>query len=140
MAAPKQTDPQFKLRMPQSLKDDLEAAVESSGRTLNAEIIWRLEQSFAVVEAGMTDEAVGKAMIDRMQEIMGSVIEDMREEQKLTNGLHLLLKWFADNPEERAEYEELPEDEREEFAREKTHSLWIEYLNDKRANRQSKIK
>lgn len=46
MAAPKQTDPQFKLRMPQGLKDDLEKAVENSGRTLNAEIVWRLEHTF----------------------------------------------------------------------------------------------
>lgn len=46
MPAPKQTDPQFKLRMPKALKDDLDAAVLQSGRSLNAEIVYRLEKSF----------------------------------------------------------------------------------------------
>ena len=46
MAPPKQTDPQFKLRMPKGLKDQLDSAVETSGRTLNAEIIWRLQRTF----------------------------------------------------------------------------------------------
>ena len=50
MAAPKQTDPQFKLRMPQSLKDSLDQAVMASGRTLNAEILWRLQQTFEIEE------------------------------------------------------------------------------------------
>jgi Arc-like DNA binding domain len=79
-----------------------------------------------------TNEAVQQAMVASIEEVMDSVIKDMREQHKLTNGLHLLLKWFSENPEERAVYEALPEGDREEFAREKTHSLWIEHLNDKR--------
>jgi len=56
MAAPKQTDPQFKLRMPQALKNDLDRAVEASGRTLNAEIVWRLEASFSTWPRVSVDE------------------------------------------------------------------------------------
>jgi len=43
----KQTDPQFKLRIPQPLKDRLESAASNSRRSLTAEILARLEESFA---------------------------------------------------------------------------------------------
>ena len=49
--APKQTEPQYKLRMPQSVKDALEAAVAVSGRSLNAEIVFRLQWSIDEDEA-----------------------------------------------------------------------------------------
>ena len=40
--APKQTDPQFKLRM----TDAIEAAAKANNRSMNAEILSRLEDSF----------------------------------------------------------------------------------------------
>ena len=43
---PKQTDPQFKLRMTPEIKSAIEAASALSGRSMNAEILFRLEQSF----------------------------------------------------------------------------------------------
>ena len=46
MPVPKQTDPQYKLRLTQALKDQLDAAVAKSGRSLNAEILYRLNWSF----------------------------------------------------------------------------------------------
>lgn len=46
-AAPKQTDPQFKLRMPPQLRDEIEVAANANGRSMNAEIIERLLQSFS---------------------------------------------------------------------------------------------
>lgn len=42
----KQTDPQYKLRLPQELKDQVEEAAKQSGRSMNAEIVARLESSF----------------------------------------------------------------------------------------------
>lgn len=39
-------DPQFKLRMPPQLRDQAEQSAKASGRSLNAEIITRLEASF----------------------------------------------------------------------------------------------
>lgn len=38
-------DAQMKIRLPRFLKDEIDAAAESSGRSLNAEIVWRLERS-----------------------------------------------------------------------------------------------
>lgn len=45
MAAPKQTDPQFKLRLTPEIKARIERAANESGRSMNAEILYRLEQS-----------------------------------------------------------------------------------------------
>lgn len=39
-------DPQMKIRLPADLKDQIEAASKQSGRSMNAEIVARLEQSF----------------------------------------------------------------------------------------------
>lgn len=39
-------DPQFKLRMPQALRDQAEQAAKSASRSLNAELVARLEASF----------------------------------------------------------------------------------------------
>lgn len=42
----KQTDPQLKLRLPPALKSAIEQSAEQAGRTLNAEIVLRLQQSY----------------------------------------------------------------------------------------------
>lgn len=47
MSIPKQSDPQFKIRLPQSLKDEIEAHAKENGRSLNAEILTRLNNSFS---------------------------------------------------------------------------------------------
>lgn len=39
-------DPQFKLRMPASLRDQADQAAKAAGRSLNAELVARLEASF----------------------------------------------------------------------------------------------
>lgn len=39
-------DPQFKLRMPSKLRDQAEQSAKASGRSLNAELVARLESSF----------------------------------------------------------------------------------------------
>lgn len=40
------TDPQFNLRVPIELKQQVENAAKESGRSINAEAVFRLEQSF----------------------------------------------------------------------------------------------
>jgi len=42
------TDPQFKLRMPPALRAQVEQAAEQANRSLNAEIVTRLQASFAL--------------------------------------------------------------------------------------------
>ncbi|HGM5181727.1 TPA: Arc family DNA-binding protein, partial [Pseudomonas aeruginosa] len=44
------TDPQFKLRMPLALRARVEQAAKASMRSLNAELVFRVEQSFEGVE------------------------------------------------------------------------------------------
>ncbi len=44
------TDPQFKLRMPPALRAQVEQAAEQANRSLNAEIVTRLQASFAQVK------------------------------------------------------------------------------------------
>ncbi|MDX1296934.1 MAG: Arc family DNA-binding protein [Pseudomonas sp.] len=41
------TDPQFKLRMPPELRAQLEQTAKEARRSLNAEIVLRLEATFA---------------------------------------------------------------------------------------------
>lgn len=40
------TSPSFHVRMPKRLKDDLQAAVDRGGKSLNQEIVKRLERTF----------------------------------------------------------------------------------------------
>lgn len=65
MATPKQTDPQFKLRMPLALKEIIEAAAVKNNRSMNAEMVGRLEAYDAIwaqmIElAGEKDRLEGK--------------------------------------------------------------------------------
>jgi len=41
------TDPQFKLRVPPALRDQIERAAFAARRSMNAEVVIRLEASFA---------------------------------------------------------------------------------------------
>lgn len=43
MTQPRQDDPQFKLRLPASVKAEVEASAAANNRTINAEIVHRLE-------------------------------------------------------------------------------------------------
>lgn len=50
MAPPRQTDPQHKLRLTPELRDKLQRAADKNFRSFNAEILNRLERTFAVEE------------------------------------------------------------------------------------------
>lgn len=50
-------DPQMKLRMPADLKACIEEAAEAAGRSMNAEIVARLQASFQAPPAGTPSEA-----------------------------------------------------------------------------------
>jgi tRNA 2-selenouridine synthase SelU len=53
----KQTDPQYKLRIPQDLKDRIEQAAKLSGRSMNAEIVKRLQGSYQTDAQGQASAA-----------------------------------------------------------------------------------
>jgi len=72
--APKQTDPQFKLRMTPEIKDAIEAAAKANNRSMNAEILSRLERSFkksdlskTVTELETIIEALNAALADELE-------------------------------------------------------------------------
>ncbi|MBL0375208.1 Arc family DNA-binding protein [Rhizobium sp. KVB221] len=77
--APKQTDPQFKLRMPPSLKEAIEAAVVETGRSMNAEMVHRLEQSFRPSQ-GLLPETDLRFLVEHIQ----SLQENIKQRQKWT--------------------------------------------------------
>lgn len=62
MAVPKQTDPQFKLRLTPELKGLIEDSAKSNNRSLNAEILARLADSF--LPMAERDEALAAAFAD----------------------------------------------------------------------------
>ena len=49
------TDPQFNLRVPAELKLQVEEAAKLSGRSINAEAVYRLEQSFKNINKSLDD-------------------------------------------------------------------------------------
>ena len=50
------TDPQFKLRMPAALRAQVERSAWAARRSLNAEIVIRLEASFVQVAPGTNEQ------------------------------------------------------------------------------------
>lgn len=52
--APKQTDPQFKLRLPPDIKEALEEAARRNNRSMSAEIVARLAESIRYDEKSVT--------------------------------------------------------------------------------------
>lgn len=71
----KQTDPQFKLRLPPELKEELDAAAERSKRSLNAEIVSRLQSSFTEARDVQVAEITSKMVGDRLEQLQHEVKE-----------------------------------------------------------------
>jgi hypothetical protein len=65
-------DPQIKLRLPAELKDTLAAAAEENNRSLNAELIIRLEESLGIRTSGHVDEHT----LDLFAEKVGQVLDE----------------------------------------------------------------
>lgn len=86
----KQTDPQFKLRLPVRLKEALEKARVERDRTLTAEIVARLEQSF---QAAGTEVDWGKRLELRSNELrLDTVRTHLFSAQQLATQLEEELK------------------------------------------------
>ena len=72
MAAPKQTDPQMKIRLTPELKAMIETAADQNNRSQNAEIIARLEGSF-------NDTSVSPVVVALMEQEYKSIIEQQSQ-------------------------------------------------------------
>jgi len=88
MATPKQTDPQFKLRLTSDLKEAIEQAAASNNRSMNAEIVDRLSAS---VQAD-SDANKAREEIEKLREQVAfkdGVISSLR------NNVHVFIKHLA---------------------------------------------
>ena len=74
--APKQTDPQFKLRLTPEVKETIEKAASQNNRSMNAEILARLEATIASGASGFSQD-------ERISQIVAKVgkIESLLEEK-----------------------------------------------------------
>jgi hypothetical protein len=71
MAAPKQTDPQFKLRMTPEIKKRIEKSAAENNRSMNAEILARLEHSFDSSRAFEPNKSIAErlALADELMDL-----------------------------------------------------------------------
>lgn len=84
----KQTDPQFKLRIPPALKAQIDQAAAENRRSLNAEIVARLEESFeaktaqiAALTSDPSDQVI--QMLSALQNELAEVKKAMRDLQHM---------------------------------------------------------
>lgn len=69
----------MKLRMPPELRDQVEESAKANGRSMNAEIVHRLEQSFADQQQ---DGTVPAADVRALQEKFSQLSEEMHTFKK----------------------------------------------------------
>ena len=74
-------DPQMKLRLPAELKDQLAALAEANGRSLNAEVVLRLEESLGSAGGAQSPNHVDEHTLDLFAEKVGQVLDE-REKKR----------------------------------------------------------
>lgn len=74
------TDPQFNLRVPVDLKQQVENAAKKSGRSINAEAVFRLEQSFRQEIGGLESVPLEKLLAVVMKRLGENSIQLTSEE------------------------------------------------------------
>ena len=96
------TDPQFNVRMPADLKEKIEEAAKENGRSMNAEIVYRLQRSIEEdqVESGgighmefrIVDPSIGKGpqkifnALDEMEKILLNTKKMLEEAERNKDG------------------------------------------------------
>lgn len=86
-------DDQYMVRFPEGMRDRIKAAAETNGRSMNSEIIARLEDSF--VERFRLEAGIG-AVSDLMAAVLARVAIDMQRDGKSPDDF---LAWVRDFPE-----------------------------------------
>ncbi|MDU4393281.1 Arc family DNA-binding protein [Acinetobacter ursingii] len=76
------TDQQFPLRLPPELKEKLENACKESGRSKNAEAVYRLEQSFENNQSSYI-EAFTEASVKVISHVMTSLKESGLSDEQI---------------------------------------------------------
>jgi hypothetical protein len=72
-------DPQFSLRLPQDLKNRIDAAASANKRSLNAELVARLEESFDGVKGSTEGVAIAE---DSVRQIADKVVHALEERDR----------------------------------------------------------
>ncbi|WP_427852962.1 Arc family DNA-binding protein [Stenotrophomonas acidaminiphila] len=67
---------QFKLRLPLALFRELEAAADTANRSVSAEIVHRLEQSFAIADSPEKEIHLSRQQFDSLMESMRDQIAE----------------------------------------------------------------
>ena len=73
------TDQQFPLRLPPELRDKLENAAKESGRSKNAEAVYRLEQSFEEKISHDTEMYLMNVMVKEQQKQIDQLQEMVKQ-------------------------------------------------------------
>jgi len=98
--APKQTDPQFKLRLSEDLKALVEEGAISNNRSMNAEIIARLEQAYGQA----AERAAGNAAhFSRLHEELERI--QLLTHRRIPEGLYTRIQQLAQSRERSVEEE-----------------------------------
>lgn len=79
-------DPQMKIRLPADLKESIEFAAKASGRTLNSEVVARLQASFA---PGGHGQLVIRMNATGADDRIGKTLEQLPADLSSQYGLHL---------------------------------------------------
>jgi plasmid stability protein len=75
-----QTQDKFILRLPDGMRDRIKVAAENNNRSMNAEIVARLEASFGVKTYGSPLDVIEDQLINRAeQEVLARVEQKMKE-------------------------------------------------------------
>lgn len=74
-------DPQLKLRLPPELKDALASAAQQNGRSINAELVKRLEESIGPAALGGRATEIDDRTLDLFAEKVGHVLDE-REKRR----------------------------------------------------------
>lgn len=80
-------DVQFNLRVPAELKDKVRDAAEQSGRSINAEAQYRLEQSFSEVE-NIFKITSKQTTVSVPQEVFERLVKILNDDEKYSANLN----------------------------------------------------
>lgn len=79
----KQTDPQYKMRLPPELKERIAESAKAHNRSMNADIVARLEKSFEEEKFFNIPEALRDAMLKEHERLIKKSFENLIKEGKL---------------------------------------------------------
>lgn len=84
-------DPQMKIRLPADLKDRIEELSKQAGRSMNAEIVIRLQDSLNPAPTIFINEQTGVTAVARSQSRLAQMAGELNELQGQRNTLAVVL-------------------------------------------------